>query len=178
MFCLEEEKSGLEKLQERIYSNQGGVDKERRELQDDSAPEVKGDWHESNLPKYLFMGAPIKGSLVKYFFFAAAGFFLISAGFAGYMFLGGGQTISGDNVNISIVGPVSIGGGEELPLAIIVDNQNPTAMNAVDLVVEFPANTRQATDVSKELVRQRENIGTLASGESVRREIRAILFGA
>lgn len=177
MFRPEKEKSGLEKLQERIDSNQGGVDRERRQLQDDSSPEVRSDWNEGDRPKYLFMSAPIKGSMIKYFFIVAVVFFLISASFAGYMFLGGGQTISGNNVNISIAGPVSIGAGEELPLAIIVENQNPTAMEAVDLVVEFPAGTRQAGDVSKELLRQRENIGVIASGESVRREIRAILFG-
>ncbi|OHA24799.1 MAG: hypothetical protein A3D52_02000 [Candidatus Taylorbacteria bacterium RIFCSPHIGHO2_02_FULL_44_36] len=177
MFRPKEEKSGLEKLQEKIYSNQGDVDKERREFQDDNAPAVKGDWNDGGLPKYLFMGAPIRGSLVKYFFIAAAVFFLVSAGFAGYMFLGGGQTISGNNVNISVAGPVSIGGGEELPLTIIIDNQNPAAMGAVDLVIEFPAGTRQAGDVGKEFLRQRETIGTIASGESVRREIRAVLFG-
>lgn len=177
MYHPKEEKSGLEKLQERIDSNKVGVDRERRALQDDSSPEVKGDWNDGNQPNYLFMGKPSGGSLVKYFFIAAAVFFLVSAGFAGYMFLGGGQTISGNNVNITIAGPVSIGAGEELPLTIIVDNQNPAAMEAVDLVIEFPTGTRQADDVSRELLRQKENIGNIASGESVRREIRSILFG-
>ena len=178
MFRPKEEKSGLEKLQERIDSNRDSVEKKRRELPDDSAPEVKGDWDGGNQgPKYLFMSTPNRSSYIKYFFIAAAIFFLISAGFAGYMFFGGGQTISGNNVNISVAGPVSIGGGEELSLTIIIDNQNPTTMEAVNLVVEFPAGTRQAGDVSKELLRQKENIGVIASGESVRREIRAILFG-
>lgn len=177
MFRPKEEKSGLEKLQEKIDSNKTGFDRERRLLQDDSSPEVKSDWNKSGSPNYLFMNKPIRSSLVKYFFIAAAVFFLISAGFTGYMFLGGGQTISGNNVNISVTGPVSVGGGEELPLTIIIGNQNPTAMEAVDLVIEFPTGTRQVTDISKELVRQRENVGTIASGESVRREIKAILFG-
>ncbi|MEK7081685.1 MAG: hypothetical protein AAB905_00540, partial [Patescibacteria group bacterium] len=177
MFRAEEEKSGIDKLQERIDSLKGGGEKERRVLQDDSAPAVKGDWGEGEVPKYLFMGAPNKNSMTKYFLSAAAVFFLISAGFAGYMFLGGGQTISGDNVNITVVGPVSVGGGEELPLTIVIDNKNPAAMEAVDLVVEFPAGTRQADDVGKEFLRQRETIGAIATGESVRREIRAVLFG-
>lgn len=177
MFRAEEEKSGIDKLQERIDSLKGGGEKERRVLQDDIAPAVKGDWGEGEVPKYLFMGAPNKNSMTKYFLSAAAVFFLISAGFAGYMFLGGGQTISGDNVNITVVGPVSVGGGEELPLTIVIDNKNPAAMEAVDLVVEFPAGTRQADDVGKEFLRQRETIGAIATGESVRREIRAVLFG-
>ena len=176
MFRPEEEKSGLEKLQERIDSNKVSVDRERRQLQDDSAPEVKSDWNNSGPSKYLFIGAT-KSSMIKYFFIVAAIFFLISAGFAGYVFLGGGQTISGSNVNISVTGPVSVGGGEELPLTIIIDNQNPAAMEAVNLVVEFPDGTRRVDDVSKELLRQRESVGVIDSGESVRREIRAILFG-
>ena len=177
MFRAEEEKSGIETLQEKIDSLKGGGEKERRVLQDDGAPEVKGDWEEGEMPKYLFMGAPNKSSMTKYFFMAAAVFFLISAGFAGYMFVGGGQTISGDNVNISVVGPISVGGGEELPLTIIIDNQNPAAIEAVDLVVEFPAGTRRADDLGKEFLRQRETLGAIAVGESVRREIRAVLFG-
>src|SRR3989344_1315634 len=176
MFRPEEEKSGLEKLQERIDSNKVSVDRERRQLQDDSAPEVKSDWNNSGPSKYLFIGAT-KSSMIKYFFIAATIFFLISAGYAGYVFLGGGQTISGSNVNIFVTGPVSVGGGEELPLTIIVDNQNPAAMEAVNLVVEFPDGTRRVDDVSKELLRQRESVGVIDSGESVRREIRAILFG-
>ncbi|MFA6273259.1 MAG: hypothetical protein WC673_02080 [Candidatus Paceibacterota bacterium] len=177
MYHPEEEKSGLEKLQESIDSKGIGAERERRVLHDDSSPEIRGDWNNEGPSKYLFMSKPTGGSFVKYFFIAAAVFFLISAGFAGYMFLGGGQTISGNNVNISITSPVSIGAGEELPLTIIVDNQNPTAMGAVNLVVEFPTGTRQADDVSRELLRQKEDLGVIASGESVRREIRSILFG-
>lgn len=177
MFRAEEEKSGIETLQEKIDSLKGGGEKERRVLPDDSSPEVKGDWEEGKTPKYLFMSGSKKNYMTKYFFIAAAVFFLTSAGFAGYMFIGGNQTISGDNVNISVAGPVSVGGGEELPLTIIIDNQNPAAMEAVDLVVEFPAGTRRAGDIGKEFLRQRETIGAIAVGESVRREIRAVLFG-
>lgn len=177
MFRAEEEKSGLEELQEKVDSRKGGGEKERRLLQDDSAPVIQNDWGENEKPKYLFMGASNKNSMIKYFLSAAAVFFLISAGFAGYIFFGGSQTISGNNVNITVAGPVAIGGGEELPLTIIIDNQNPTAMEAVDLVVEFPVGTRQAGNVSKELLRQKENLGVIAAGESVQREIRAVLFG-
>src|SRR3989344_4298560 len=177
MFRPNEEKSGLEELQERVDSRNGGSNRERRVLEDDSSPEVKGDWGDSQVPKFLFMKIPSRNSMIKYFFSAAGVFFLISAGFAGYMFFGGSQTISGNNVNIAVAGPVSIGGGEELLLTIIIDNQNPTTMEAVDLVVEFPPGTRQSSDSGKELLRQKETVGAIATGGSVRREIRAILFG-
>lgn len=50
-------------------------------------------------------------------------------------------------------------------------------MNLTDLLVEFPIGTRSSKDVSIELPRQRESLGTIDPGASVNRTIKAVMFG-
>ena len=81
---------------------------------------------------------------------------LFSILFAYLSFRGGGNSISSDNIEIGLSGPVSIGAGEVLSLEIDVLNKNSVDLETADLLVEYPDGSRSAVDV-KQLSRDKES---------------------
>lgn len=116
-------------------------------------------------------------SWLEFFFVGSVVFFVLAASLAGFLFFSGNNTVSTRNVSITLDGPTSIRAGETLPLQIVITNRNAVPMELTDLVVEFPPGTRSEADVTVELPRIRESLGTIESGESVNRTIRAVVFG-
>lgn len=116
-------------------------------------------------------------SWLEFFFVGSVVFFVLAAALAAFLFFSGNNTVSTRNVSITLDGPTSIRAGETLPLQIVITNRNSVPMELTDLVVEFPPGTRSEADVTVELPRIRESLGTIESGESVNRTVRAVVFG-
>lgn len=114
---------------------------------------------------------------VELLFIGAVIFFIIALVTAGLLFFAGNNTVSTKNVDISITGPSEIGAGSTLSLQVVVTNRNAVPMELTDLVLEFPSGTRSAADISEDLPRVRESLGTIEPGKSVNRTIRAVPFG-
>jgi len=138
-------------------------------------PSVSEDWEnptdgtgEESLPK---------NTMFKKIFFASFIFFVIAIGIAVFLFARGGNVVSSDNVEINILGPVSVAGGDELSLQIAVTNNNNTPLQLTDLVIEYPEGAHDANNVSQELPRYRTSLGVIKSGETVNEIVRAIFFG-
>lgn len=104
-------------------------------------------------------------------------FFILAFGFAFLKFFIGSNTVSGDNIEILVSGPVSVSGGEEFSLDIEVKNKNNVDLNVVDLHVEYPEGTRSADGLSTELKRYSEVIGDIEVGQTKNKNVKAILFG-
>lgn len=118
-----------------------------------------------------------KISSLTVFVSVALVFFIGSLAFGSFYFFGGKNIVSAENVGIEIQGPTSVGGGSELNLQITITNENNIALELVDMLIEYPEGTRSAENVKNPLPRYRESLGTIASGERVKRSVRAILFG-
>ncbi|MFO0718690.1 MAG: hypothetical protein U0522_01525 [Candidatus Paceibacterota bacterium] len=118
-----------------------------------------------------------KSKFFKFFFIGSVGFFVVAVSFFIYMSYGGFNAVSSKNLDINIQAPVSIGGGEELVLDIVVTNNNNVPLESAQLLVEYPEGTREVLDLSKDLLRQTETLGPIASGESVTKTVKAVLFG-
>ncbi len=97
--------------------------------------------------------------------------------FGVYMIYGGGNSVSSENVTISVVGPVAVAAGQPLSLDIVVQNDNNAKLSEADLILEYPEGTKSAGDNPKDLVREREPLGDIATGELVRRKITPVLYG-
>ncbi len=177
---FDKEKSSIDSLQERLYSRAEPMRTHARRRLEDAGEELPTDWGEgadrpkTNLGVYYEKN---RRPVLKWLLIAAAVFFLGSAGFAVYVFMGGGHMVTGDNVNITVAGPVSVGGGEELPLDIVVDNENPTPLQAVSLAIDYPAGTRKPGSLSTDMSRYQEDLGDIPSGQNVKRSVSAVLFG-
>ncbi len=111
------------------------------------------------------------------FFTIAFLFFLVSLVAAGYFFFAGGNTVSVDKITIDIQGPTTIAGGDTVPLSLTITNKNPVALENATIGIEFPSGTRSADDISQTYPRYTENLGMLASGATITRSLKAIIFG-
>lgn len=118
-----------------------------------------------------------KSRFFKFFFFGSVGFFVLAILVFVYMSYGGFNTVSSKNVDINVQAPVSIGAGEELVLDIVVTNNNNVGLERANLLIEYPDGTREALDISRELIRQTETLGSMDSGESITKTVKAVLFG-
>ena len=173
----------IELMRKRLYSRGGSVSGITRHRLRDRSPDARRSWEEntvqgnSMLAKGVAQGERHKKTLVFFVIFSII-FFVAAVGFSVFYFLQGSNLISTDNVDIIIEGPTAIAGGEELKLEIEIVNRNSIPLELADMIVEFPDGTRSATDVTKALPRYRESLGTVPSGERVRKNVNAVLFGA
>lgn len=115
--------------------------------------------------------------LAGVFFSIAVVFFFASLGIAGYFLYFGGNAVSVDKVSIDIQGPTTIAGGDTVPLSLTITNKNPVAIENAIIEIDFPSGTRNATNVLQTYPHYRDNLGTLASGATVTRTIKAVMFG-
>jgi hypothetical protein len=118
-----------------------------------------------------------RGKFLKRLF--AISFFALVAAvlFFWYVYASGHNYISGANIDINAIGPVSTPSGEVLTLDIDVYNRNASDLESVDLVVQYPDGTRKAEDGVTTVLSDRLPIGTIKQGETVRRRVQVILFG-
>ncbi|MEN9621664.1 MAG: hypothetical protein RLZZ67_98 [Candidatus Parcubacteria bacterium] len=110
-------------------------------------------------------------------FIASFFFFLVAAAVAGYTFFGGKNFVSADNVDILVEGPASIGGGEPLSLNISVVNKNSTDIQLVDLIVEYPAGSKDVTDPAKDISKFRLSLGDIKSQSLVQKTLSSLMYG-
>ncbi|MFZ3011677.1 MAG: hypothetical protein WA060_01605 [Minisyncoccia bacterium] len=117
----------------------------------------------------------MKTSMFKKFFIFSVSFFVLTLGYAAYVFLAGSNTVSNNNIDISIIGNNFTAGGEELPLIIGITNRNNSPLDLVDLVVEYPKGS--ASDLSSDTERFRESLGTIPAGAVRNENLKLTLFG-
>ncbi|MEI6660103.1 MAG: hypothetical protein WCK91_01615 [bacterium] len=114
-------------------------------------------------------------SVFKKFFIGSIAFFVCAIAFAMYMFFGNNISVSGDNIDIAVLGNAFTKGGEDLPLQIEITNHNNASLELANLIISYP---RGASDDPTDVVRlPRDSIGTLLPGARVTRNIKVNLFG-
>ncbi len=169
--------SKIEDLKNKLFSRNYQTKIEHRDnFSHQETKEVMDSWvvKEKSLSDFgenFFM----KTSLFKKFFVFSVIFFILALLYGSYMFFAGGNTVSNNNIDISILGNSFTAGGEELPLQIGISNKNTLALDLVDLVVEYPKSS--SGDLSGEVERIRESLGTIPSGAIRNENIKVILFG-
>jgi len=114
---------------------------------------------------------------LKRLFIASILFFLFAGGLAVFSFWRKGSTLSPQNISIEIFGPVGAAAGEELPIEIVVRNDNQQSLHSVDLLVELPDGTKKPDNLSESLLRYRDTLREMAPGASASRRISLVPFG-
>ncbi len=155
---------------------------ERTPLATETAEKVGVGWSDGkiNLPiAKLPTEAPTKDgmSFGAKFLIGASVFFVGALGVAGYIFFVGGNTISSQNIDIQVIAPSIIDGGSKTTFEVIVNNRNQSALELVDLSVDYPDNTRDPLDPTRPLTHELQPIGSIKSGEQIKRTANAVLYG-
>ncbi|MEX0931710.1 MAG: hypothetical protein WDZ88_03085 [Candidatus Paceibacterota bacterium] len=180
----ERPEDNIERIKRKLYSPQGTrIQREKTVELHKQSFEVPEGWQEGgganakNIDYSMARRNLHDHSLLKKLLLVAVVFFCVAVGIFSYLYFGGLNTISSQNVDISIVAPVSVGGGEELPIQLTVTNRNAIPLESVLLTVEFPEGTRSPTNLSQPLLRYTYDLGGIQSGDSVNHTVDAILFG-
>ena len=145
--------------------------------------ETKEGWQSAKTGRFDELAANVskmarnKHTFVKKVFIFSLLFFILASGIAAFVFLGGVNIVSSKNVDIKIVGPVSVGGGQEVSLDINVINNNNIDLDYASMLVEYPKGTRSSVDISKEINNDRFALGKIKSGENFNQNIKVIFFG-
>lgn len=103
-------------------------------------------------------------------------FFFGALGYAAFVFMGGGQTITAEDISINIVGPVSVGGGDKLSIDVVIQNNNSVTLEDADLVITYPDGTK-ATDLITDMKRGRMTVGDIKPGSVVKETLDMAFFG-
>ena len=173
----------LEHIERELYSRRhsGEFKDERSEVV--SVPhEVESEWREDKDISELVRlererREEERSRLFKKIFVGALTFFIVAAGAAAFMFFGGANLVSSNNIDIAVIGPSAIAGGDTLSLEIVVKNQNRASLEGASLLVEYPAGTRAHNDLGKELIRERVNVGSIPARGEARKTLKSVLFG-
>lgn len=103
-------------------------------------------------------------------------FFVGAVATASFLMYSGNNTISGDNITLTVTGQNTVGAGEILPFQVAVSNQNGVPIQSATLIIEYPAGTQSATG-DTELDVERKQLNQVGSGELVNVELQARVFG-
>ncbi|MDE1919671.1 MAG: hypothetical protein KGH56_03160 [Patescibacteria group bacterium] len=173
----EDDTSSLERARARLYAPDAATRVNRRPPTPSEGDTVPHAWKENKLPDVLPHRGERHVRLAGIFFMASLVFFLVSLGSVAYFFFYGGNSVSTDQISIDVQGPTAISGGDTVPLSLAITNKNPVAIENATIEIDFPDGTRDANNVLAAYPRYIENIGTLPSGATVTRSVKAVLFG-
>lgn len=166
-------KSHIEKLKDKLYSpTQKIKPKPRADFYED-VHEAPVEWQKETPKPVKIRKSLLANSVFRNFFIGAIGFFIIASAFGAYMFFGGSNTVSADNIEINILGNAFVSGGEELPLKIEIVNRNNVALEYVDLLLEY----QEGAGAGESLKRDRVTVGTVPAGGKTEQLVNLILFG-
>lgn len=173
----------IERLKRSLYSRDHApkVNDERSPITREEV-EVKDAWlgkeqAEAASSAFPSVDPQKKSKFFKRVLLAAVIFFTLSTGVALFIFFGGLNIISTNNIDILVSSPLVVGGGEEMPITVTVNNKNNVDLLNAVLVIEYPEGSRAPGDLSSDAPRFRESIEHIGSGQSVSRSASVVLFG-
>jgi hypothetical protein len=190
---LEREETGeeIEKLKKKLYSRSSkdtamsDIRAPLSEKEMDDVPKAFQKPAEEEAPKVvqppiaaLMTTRKQRMSFATKFFLASVAFFILAAGAATYIFLGGGNVISPQNIDLQVVTPSLVDSGKQGSVQIIIDNRNTSPLTLVDLLIDYPLGTRDPADPAKTLTHVRDSIGTINSGQQIKQNADGVFYGA
>lgn len=180
---MPQDNNNIDKLKKGLYSRDYHPvgSKVSRHLRNESSSRIEGEWShigEETLEEKPIFNERKKGiSFYAKILIVSFVFFLGASSFAFYKFYSGLNSISADNIEVMVAGPVSVSGGEKLSLDIKVYNNNKIDLKNASLQVDYPEGTRSPEDLKTELKRSRDILGDIINGESSSKRVEAVLFG-
>lgn len=173
----EKPKSKIEELSKRLYST-NFKDRPIIEKLEAGEHEVSDTWKQD--PPVVEGSKTPRSSqspLLKKILILSFSFFIIAVGVAIFYLYKGSGTLSANNVDISIEGPVSVAGGDDLKLGISVTNNNDAAVDDADLLIEYPEGSYASADSQSALPRIRKSLGRIEAHQTIRENVQAVIFG-
>ena len=165
----------IEDMKSRLFGRSYKTEIEHRNIIRHAEPKsVPDSWRKDEEQSFI-KEFSTKTSLFKKFFVFSVVFFILALAYASYNFFAGGNTVSTDNIEISVLGNTFTAGGEELSLQIDIANKNNTSLDLVDLVMEYPKSS--STGLAENTEHFRQSLGTIPAGAIRSENVKVTLFG-
>src|SRR3989344_7625451 len=144
-----DKKDRLDDLQKNLYSRieRPHILKRSTPLEQEKV-DVKEDWPHSEKDGQFNYYPKAASSITKKIMIFSLIFFIVALGVGFYIFFKGSNIFSSNNIEINVLGPVAVSGGEKLGLEINVKNNNNTTLEGAILKVEYPEGTRNADNIA------------------------------
>lgn len=180
----------LDSLRERLYARgEMPLPRERAPLESE-VKEVKKTWdipekvaqpdassREESVPAAPDIGKPPRRRYRAIFLMIGVAFFALSLAVSSVYLLLGRNTVSGDNITLSLNGPFTLSGGDVMSLQVGITNTNGTPIESATLVIEYPPGTRSAEGEGQELLNDRLALGRIGAGETMNKTFHIRVFG-
>ena len=185
-----EQKNRLDSLEKKLYSREvNQTENNNRSQFKNRIPEIEdveeivSDWQKDDKNNFDVIASKVTnmatrkhGFLSKFFIFSII-FFVVALGIAVFVFMGGMNFVSSRNVDIRVVGPISVGGGQEVSFDVGIVNNNNIRLDSASLLIEYPEGTRSPKDLNVVLTRERFELDPIRSGGTYNHKIEAVFFG-
>ncbi len=165
----------LDDINRKLYSKTMRPRLTRRGVFSDKGNTVAQEWKPETQSTQIPTNtdSKIPTSFFKKFFFFSGVVLLLAVLFAGYMIIRGAKNVSGENIEINVIGNTFTGGGEELALQVEIVNKNRVPLELADLLIQYPKGAGEGG----EMVHSRLSLGTIGGGESKITPFSVVLFG-
>ncbi len=176
---LEEEESSIEQLKKALYSrNEKVVPKEKRTPVSPHEVEAPANWGGNRTFDYSpEMVIKKNNSFFNKFLIGSLVFFGLSLAVAIFIFFGGLNMISSNNLTVTITAPSSVSSGEELDIGLSILNQNRTDLEEASLVIDYPEGAKSVGETNSPQSHEKIDLGTIAKGDRADYTVRSLLFG-
>lgn len=175
----ESDESSIDRLKRTLYSrNEKLVPKTQRTQVAPKEFDVPSAWGDK--PDYSISPEVIvkrNNSFFNKFLIGSLIFFVISVCIAVFIFFGGVNMISSNNLTIDVVAPTSISSGEELSIGLSIVNGNRTDLEGATLYITYPEGSESVGEGSEDLSHEEIDLGVVPKGESAQHGVRTVLFG-
>lgn len=165
----------IEELKNKIYSKKQKLPAKARSPIRERPHEVSNTWKDEEVTTVIKKPSKnlLKSTMFRKVFFGSLIFFVASALFGLYMFFGESNTVSGNNIDITILGNAFANGGEELPLQIQITNKNSVKLEYADLLIEY----QRGAGLGEDIYRERIGVGDVPAGDVIKELLNVTLFG-
>lgn len=175
----ESTESSIDRLKRTLYSrNENLIPKEKRTPVTPKEYDVPTSWGDK--PDYSLPPEAIvkkNNSFFNKFLVGSLLFFVVSIGIASFIFFGGVNMISSNNLTVDVVAPTSVSSGEELSIGLSIVNGNRTDLEEATLFITYPEGAMTVGEEEKDLGHEEINLGTIPRGDSAEHLVRVVLFG-
>ncbi len=175
--------SRIEELRKKLYSKTQKIEEEHVLDLKRHENNVAQDWtqeekkEDPNLVMNSMYEDKSKPDITKRILEGALVFFVLSVAVAAFILFRGVNVVSTDKVKVSILAPSAVPSGQVTSLDINVQNTNDGPINVVDVILNYPNGTRNASDQSQELTHDTVAFDSIASGQTSKGTAKAIFFG-
>ncbi len=178
----EDTKSKISQLEKVLNARDDLVTKKiKRHSLHNHTVNVDGNWdeHEFDIPEDESDSPTVnrKETWPIKVLFGSAVFFITALVIFAYNFWGGGNLVSGNNIVVTVKTPVSVSGGDIVPLEIEIKNNNKVSLLNTDLDIDFPLGVQNSNNTSLAVSRVQDFLGDILPGQSVKKNISVAIFG-